>query len=240
MVSQMCKEDIELMQEDGLKPTVDDIIRLNELALKFEKIKKNTAFKSLYLLPRVAQIDDKRWFRQPSLGHEIWLQSLSRYVNFDSIDTSLAVYAFALSRDTNELPAPENMKLVIDEINAYLETMKDVTKEQIKAAIEYCQDGVDSTVDVYPDYPKTDDTDEYDWDSCLAAGVLRDGIIYLHGVSVAELKSMTKSEVETMIEKTIRINNPSNDDGKIELGNYLRTLDNIKKRLKEEKDKDNK
>ena len=54
MVSQMCKEDIEQMQEDGLKPTVDDIVRLNELALKFEKVKKNTSFKSLYLLPRVA------------------------------------------------------------------------------------------------------------------------------------------------------------------------------------------
>lgn len=238
MVSQMCKEDIEQMQEDGLKPTVDDIVRLNELALKFEKVKKNTSFKSLYLLPRVAQIDEQRWFRQPTLGHEIWLQSLSRFVNYDSVDTSLAVYAFALSRDVKELPPPENQKNVIDEINKFLLTMKDVTKEQIQAAIEYCQDGVASEVDVYPDYPKSDDDESYDWDSCIAVGVLHDGLVYLHGVSAAELKNMPRSEVEAMIEKTMRLGNLTNYDGKIELGNYLRTLDNVRDRLKSESKKD--
>ena len=52
-------------------------------------------------------------------------------MNYDSVDTSLAVYAFALSRDVKELPPPENQKNVIDEINKFLLTMKDVTKEQI-------------------------------------------------------------------------------------------------------------
>jgi hypothetical protein len=54
MTSQMCIEDIELMIEDGLKPTPQDIIRLNELALNFERKKSMNSFKSFYSLPRIA------------------------------------------------------------------------------------------------------------------------------------------------------------------------------------------
>ena len=67
---------------------------------------------------------------------------------------------------------------------------------------------------------------------------MHDGLAYLHGVSAAELKNMPRSEVEAMIEKTMRLDNLTNYDGKIELGNYLRTLDNVRDRLKSESKKD--
>ena len=76
MTSKMAIEDIEQMQAEGLKPTVKDIIRLNALAMKFERAKSKNAGSSIYLLPRVAFISDKVWFRQPTIGHEIWLSKV--------------------------------------------------------------------------------------------------------------------------------------------------------------------
>lgn len=72
MTSEMAVEDIEQMQAEGLKPTVKDIIRLNALALKYERAKSRNAGNTMYLMPRVAFIDDKTWFRQPTIGHELW------------------------------------------------------------------------------------------------------------------------------------------------------------------------
>lgn len=77
MTSEMAVEDIEQMQADGLKPTVKDIIRLNALALKYERAKSRNADNSLYLMPRVAAIDSKHVFRQPTIGHEIWFDKVS-------------------------------------------------------------------------------------------------------------------------------------------------------------------
>lgn len=72
MVSEMAMEDIEQMKREGLEPTPRDIIRLNALALKYERAKSKDVGMSLYQLPRVAFIDSKTWFRQPTIGHEIW------------------------------------------------------------------------------------------------------------------------------------------------------------------------
>ena len=63
MTSEMAVEDIERLQADGLKPTVKDIIRLNALALKFERVKSKYASSAMYLFPRVAFIDAKVYFR---------------------------------------------------------------------------------------------------------------------------------------------------------------------------------
>lgn len=238
MTSQMCIEDIEMMIEDGLKPTPQDIIRLNELALNFERKKSMNSFKSFYSLPRIAQIDNERWFRQPTLGHEIWLNSVQRFID-TNINTLLALYAFALSRDYTELPDAENQKAVVDAVNKFLEEMKDNSREQIYAALEYVQNGIVSSHDEYPEFAKSknDDDDElsFDWDECIAVGVLNHGISVLHGITLAEMKSMTKSQLESIIERTLVFNDKASNDAKYELANYNRTLDKIKERLIKEK-----
>jgi len=56
MVSQTAREDINQLIADGLKPSVDDIVRLNSLGLKLER--HSCSAESLFYLPRVAWLRD--------------------------------------------------------------------------------------------------------------------------------------------------------------------------------------
>ena len=67
MISKTAQADVEDMWEAGLKPTYDDIVRLNALGLTVERIKSGFA---LNVLPRVAFLGEAA-FREPTIGADI-------------------------------------------------------------------------------------------------------------------------------------------------------------------------
>lgn len=239
MVSEMCIEDIEQMKAEGLEPTPQDIIRLNELALAFERKKSRLAFTSTYMLPRTAHIGESTWFRQPTLGHEIWLHKVASYINMDSVDSALAIYAFAFSRDYKDLPEPYDQKLVKEEVGKWIETMKDFNREQILAAVEYVQTGIESSVGEYPEVASSDEETD-DWNTCVAVGVLNEGAAVLTGVTRSELMGMTRREAEGILSKAyLLMTPPIGLDANAELADYNRTHDKIRERLLKEKEAKN-
>lgn len=139
----MAKEDIEQLQDEGLKPTVEDIIRLNAVALKFEAAKKKHCTTDIYMLPRIAQISDSVYFRQPTVGHEIWLKKVSEYVDTEDLQTVIALQAYCLSRGHDELPDAYDKDKVNSEIRDFIGKLSDFTEDQIFAALDYVRNGCD-------------------------------------------------------------------------------------------------
>ena len=241
MTSEMAVEDIEQMQADGLKPTVKDIIRLNALALKYERAKSRNADNSLYLMPRVAAIDSKHVFRQPTIGHEIWFDKVSQIADY-GYQTTFALRAYALSRDCDQLCDPCDREKLVEEVKKFLDSVKHSTEDQIFAALNYVQNGLYSDSGEYPAPAKANDDEDSeveDWRECIAIGTLHEAQTILHGVSAAEAMKMTRPELDAVIHRAYAVQGLSGDKpGSYELGCYYRTLDDIRKRLEAEKKDD--
>ena len=203
MISQMCLEDIEQMKRDGLEPTPSDIIKLNALACKFEQQKSRFAFADAYSLPRVAAIADGVWFRQPTIGHEIWLDKVARFVDMDDYNTVLALNAYALSRDYDRLPDGDDVASVQTALDDFLKSMSGYMKEQIYAAIDYVKNGIDAN-DELPESKKKDNS-TVDRLDCIAIGVMHEAQAVMWGMTAAELKKMTRSQVQAMTHKAYEL-----------------------------------
>lgn len=243
-VSRMAKEDIEQLQSEGLTPTIEDIIRLNSVALKFEAAKKKHSTTDIYLLPRVAQISDGICFRQPTIGHEIWLKKVSEYIDTDELQTVIALQSYCLSRDCASLPDAYDKKLVCESIQAFIQTLSEYTEDQIFAALDYVRNGCDQFTGEEAEPKKTDEEDEDeedDWRFCLALGTLRRGQAILWGINEREMMSMTERNLNDVIERSYAYHNlPTDTEANYELAGYYRTYDKIKERLTREKEENQK
>ena len=146
MVSDTAMSDINKLVAEGLKPTPQDIIRLNALALKIER--HESCAMSLFNLPRVAFLGNII-LREPTLGHEIWLAEVERICDMDDILTNLAVTAYACSViDAKDLPELDKRKIFIA-VEKFKETISGYTPRQIVAATRYVIDGNDATTGEY-------------------------------------------------------------------------------------------
>lgn len=237
MTSELAKADVEEMWDEGLKPTVEDIVRLNALALKLEGARKKCAADSTEYLPRVAAISDSVTFRQPTIGHEIWMEKVERFVEKGDYQSLLAVRAFALSRPLKKLPDPDEKKTLQKVIQGYVDTLKDFTQDQILAAIEYVMVGCSPLVGEYATQKKNtqecDGFDGEDWKHCVSVGVLYEGQVALWGASIAELEQMTRKQLTDLIARA-QYYRDFDQSGAVRVaqGRYYDTLIEIKERLK--------
>lgn len=238
MTSELAKADIEGMIEEGLKPTIEDIIRLNALALKLEGARKRCAADSTEYLPRVAAISETVSFRQPTIGHEIWMDKVERFIEKGDFQSLLAVKAFALSRPLKDLPDPDVKSTLAEAVQTFCDSLQEFTRDQILAAIEYVIFGSSPLVGEYATtkarpLEECDGFEGEDWKHSLAAGVLHEGQVALWGASVAELEQMTRRQLEDMI---LRAQYYRDFDGEARIrdaqGRYYDTLFEIRERLK--------
>ena len=103
MRSKIAMEDLKALADEGLSPTPEDVVRLNALGLKLENSRSFCS--SIYCLPRVAFLNPFV-FRQPTLGHELWLDDVERHFDMSDPSTSLALNALACSvPDVDDLPS---------------------------------------------------------------------------------------------------------------------------------------
>ncbi len=106
------------------------------------------------------------------------------------------------------------------------------------AALNYAQNDLRSEANEYssPAQEEKDDEDEEDWDACVALGTLREAQAILYGITVAEAKKMTRQHLHDVVRRAYMINGIKlENSGDYELGCYYRTLDDIRKRLENEK-----
>lgn len=241
MTSETAKTDIEELWAAGLKPTVEDIIRLNALGLKMEAAGKKHAVDSNDFLPRVAQIGERVIFRQPSIKHEIWIRQVCELVKEGDLQSLLAVQAFALSRSPGKLPDALNANNVAVAVQTYADTLGEYTRDQIAAALEYVIFGASPLVGEFPAVSKKtaeecDGFDGEDWKHCVAVGVLREGQAALWGVSAAELETMTRKQVEDLTRRAYYLHDfDLSGEIKVAQGRYFDTLMEIRGRLENEK-----
>lgn len=242
MKFQKAESDWNALRERGLNPTFGDAITLNALGLKWKAAEGKSPLTSIDYLPRVAAISKDVSFRQPTIGHEVWLERVERMVEPD-FQTALAVKAFALSRPAEELPDPEKPDTFVRAIEGFADSCKSFTREQILAAIDYVVHGASQCEGVYPPKERQDDderipdgSEDEDWKECIALGVLHEGMAVMWGVNRRELESMTRRQVEDLINRAYLFHKiERKDPAEYYRDGYYMKLDEITERLEKEK-----
>lgn len=239
MISETAIETLEEMKAAGLQPSYADIIRLNVLGLRLEAARKKYVVDSTYFLPRVAAVSEKLSFRQPTIGHEIWLEKIERFIDKGDFNTLLAVKAYALSRPCGELVDPDSPGAVKTAVEDFCKSCKDLSRDQIYAAIEYVIFGSDQAVGVHAAHrhDSGDDDDYFDYDSCISLGVLNEGRAVLWGITAADMRSMTRRELEDVIRRAYVFHGVKGNNSEIDRleGSFYATVDEIVERLTKEK-----
>lgn len=240
MISDLAMTDIEQMIADGLAPTPRDIIRLNALGVAVSASRGNRVVDSIYLMPRVAQVTKTLAFRQPTIGHEIWMEKVERFVAED-YQTCLAVRAYALSRPAADLPDPDDPKAVETAVAAFAETCRDLTRDQIYAALDFAIFGADpdsgeKAATPPPDPSEPADEPPADWRECVAIGKLHEGHIILWGMTRKDLEGMTRQQLEAAIRLAhVYHNTPLKSAEGSAVAEYYATLHEIRDRLTADK-----
>ena len=204
MVADFVIEDIEDIERDtGRRVPSREVVRLNALGLRGKAAENKNAATCLSYLPRVAAIAPGVFFRQPTIGHEIWLEKVEQ-IAADEYETILAVRAFALSRPPSALPDPNDLDALKAAMDEFAVKYADFTRDQIFAALDYVVRGANPCRGENPPAVKADGerlpdgTEGEDWKECVALGVLRDAQAVLWGIDQRELEAMTRQQVERL------------------------------------------
>lgn len=226
MTSPLARQDIELIWEQGGRVSVDDIVRLNALALKIT----DRPDSDLSVLPRFTSVQGVH-FREPTVGQSIFLDEAKRVFPEDE-GTLLALIAYVLAHedvDVKELKHPFVFKTKV--LYWVMTALKKMTLEQLEQIVCYCLYGCDDTDGEYPFY-KVDEMAERDLDrlGSDSSWALRH---YLEAVavgidSVTALRQ-TSSQLCAMIERAYVVHKlPLSDTQKRLTADYYRTLDHIR------------
>lgn len=228
MISKTAQADVEELWDAGLKPTFQDIIRLNALALAVERVRAGFA---LSTLPRVAFLGSAA-LREPTIGSEIWMELASRLFDSKDSETFIMLRAFSMSRPPAELPDPANEAAVLQALDAFRNSIGFATVRQLVAAISYAVHGFDpasgEVAAKRADAPAADDAD------CYEVGLLHMGMLYRLG-SAADIKALSPRAVQELLYRAI--SRDSETDARKSAvyaaeDDYTRTLDEITERLK--------
>lgn len=143
MTSKLAKQQIEQWWKEGLKPTFEDIIKLNALGLKVERGSEVYNFAAC---PRVAFLGDWTLF-EPTVGKRIWMDTAKQLLR-DDYQTHLYFTVWALNCPDAELPKATNTADIINEVKEFAQNVLiDFTETQMLAAIDYVMNGRDPTTD---------------------------------------------------------------------------------------------
>jgi hypothetical protein len=232
MISKTAQADVEDMWEAGLKPTFDDIIRLNALALRVERIKSGFA---LSVLPRVAFLGEVA-FREPTVGADVWLDEAARLFAADKAETFMMLRAFSLSMPWEKLPDAADEKAILKGVAEMRDALAFATMPQIAAALGYAIHGF-SEADAVP-VPREGGAAEVPPGESVSfdVGLVRQGMVLKIG-SAKDLKDLPRRALEEMVRRAISSQcgrDARKDAVSMAEDDYLRTLDAITERLEKE------
>lgn len=233
MISPTAISDIRAAISSGVPLTPEDIIRLNALGLRHDYSKSGAEMR---IMPRLAWLGDVA-FREPTIGHEIWMMDAASVFNLEHAETRIKVRAFCLATQPLLLPAMtegrDELKRKVSEFCR--KRLKSYTLGQVAAALVFAEHGDTQIARELP-VPKKPDRRRkakpvQDGDYCYEVGLLRNGVLLKLG-SPDQLKDMTVSELEALIEGAMKADSRwgapyAKDLVSKAFGDYKRTLDAI-------------
>ena len=231
MVSDTAEADIEALIARGLKPTVRDIVRLNAVAIAFERGPDAAVW---FALPRVAFLGDLTLY-EPTVAHEIWMAKVQQVVDMDD-DSDFACRLYVAAHAADRLVDPHCRDAVKAAVEANLAAFGAFTFRQVRAALEYVEFGAAPTAgeSATPEPAKEGETlTEYE---AVAIGVVNDAVAMRLGLSLADLGKMTRAQLMAVTRTALdvsRARGPARNLRK--QTDYFRTLDEIADRLEKER-----
>jgi len=238
VISELARGDYEDMIADGLKPTLDDFDRLNQIALRLTDGSETTAAN----FPRVGWAGDVPFY-QPTCAAFAWYLECVERADFDTA-TKDACWFYALAHGRDEcafacLCAPDSIRKAVNEWLAFLP----VTRDEIARACRFAATGFDDAVAGKTDAAKEKDarkTDDERREESLAN--LNENVTVasaLTGIAPDVLMIETPSRLAKMVE-AVRLNNPMGaadvkDTPKLR-ADYDLTFREIRQRLTKERD----
>lgn len=145
MVSKLAKSDFERLQAQGLKPTLEDFDRLNQLAVRLTDGKETTNAN----FPRIGWAGDAPFF-EPTLASFAWYYgtALPLAANPDTEDTFWA-FSLAHARTAGFFDALTSPRVVSDAVAEWVEKIP-ATREEVLRACRYAAKGFDDAVAANP------------------------------------------------------------------------------------------
>lgn len=231
MTSDLAKIAVEEMWSLGLRPTVDDIVRLNALALRAERGTNGDGYASI---PRIAFLGDYI-LQEPTIGKMLWLEQARRVVGGD-FHSLMALTAFVLHKSVDELPPLKSVKAVKKAVtDFYDDVLIAFTETEIVAKIAYCLHGHKADVGANVDAanvaaPRVDEVP----DTMISAVRIKVGDLVREGVGYDSVLPLTLAQAEGLRVRVL-VAKFGNDAMKVlkddALGEFYRAADTIKERL---------
>lgn len=230
MTSQLAKEDIEALIDEGCVVHPSDVIRLNALGLKLEK---RPDFR-LATLPRVALCEGVM-FIQPNIAQDMFLDQICQV--FDkSPGTMLALEAYVLAHNDqswDNMPRfPTIFALKCTHwIKKYLGK---ATADKVRNAIDYVKYGMNPADGEFPVYVTDETFEKWYFQNTAMSGALRDYMCACTlGIASDAAKAATSPQLKAMIERAYMLKeNDISEDEKYLTAQYYKTLEEIKSKCK--------
>ncbi len=147
MTSKIAEQQIQAWWKEGLNPTVEDIVLVNNLGLQIERGSDMFSFSAC---PRIAFLGDIM-LREPVIAKRIWIDEASRLFA-DTMETKIYVLAYALGTPDNELPSITDKRGIEKGIVKFRDdVLMKYTDTQILAAIDYVLNGTKPDLELPPD-----------------------------------------------------------------------------------------
>lgn len=237
MVSPRALEDLETLREEGLQPSIEDIVRLNALGLLLDSSQETTFANA----PRIGWAGTVA-IHQPTCQVEMWMMDVGEVIAEDErTKDSLWCFACAHARTPDFFVDLYDIKKVRDAVKSWFRTVT-CTREELSRAFWYAVCGDDSGGDVYPDETELKKLHP-DIRSFRASNFqkldeeMREAREKLH-LTTAEMMTMTRSRIIEMLYLNAICGGVEVKRNTAKaLVDYLTTLRATRKRLEEERDK---
>lgn len=234
MVAPLAREDYEDLVSAGLKPTLDDFDRLNQLAQRLQCGAEVTPANA----PRIGWAGDVP-FHEPTAAAIMWLTMYAERVPCDAeTQQSFFFFACAHAKQPDVLMKLEKPDDIEKAVKAWLRTVP-ATSDEMERACHYAAWGFDDAVAAKPDVAQrkdkaaaADNLDRLERNIAIAAGIC--------GFPYADLMASTPSRLNAMvvaaqIEGGLTV---SHNMARAQ-ADYTRTLSEIRNRLIAEKESAN-
>lgn len=227
MLSQLAKEDIEALLDEGCVIHPSDVVRLNALGLKIEK---HPDFR-MSTLPRVALCGDVM-FMQPTIEQDIFLDKMFQI--FDKDDgTRLALEAYVLAhpnKDWSKYPTFPRLFAVKCACWIKRHLGKQVATK-VRAVIDYCKFGMNPIDGEFPVYVTDESFDKWYYGTGPKSASLRQYVrACSYGIAPHSALKATSPQLAAMIERAAMLQDMTVGEDEKELtAQYFATLNEIKK-----------
>lgn len=235
MVAELAREDYQDLIAEGLKPTLDDFERLNQLAVRLEDGAETTPANH----PRIGWAGDVPFY-EPTAAALMWLQDYAKRVPCDE-ETQQSFFYFALAhgRDPAAFEGLEEPRQIGKAVKAWLRKLP-CTVREMERACRYAAWGLDDAQPAMTpkrrEYLRRKNTtaaadNMLKLERVLAAAAASSGMTYfdLLACTPSRLNAMV---VAAQVEAGMQV---SRDMAKAQV-NYTATLHEIRERLIRERD----